>query len=44
MVRLDRAADALAAGETIRAGGIPVRLEKAPWTSFPFLGDAGAGS
>jgi folate-binding protein YgfZ len=44
MIRLDRAADALSAGETIRAGGIPVRLEKASWASFPFPGDAGAGA
>jgi folate-binding protein YgfZ len=44
MIRLDRAADALSAGETIRAGGIPVRLEKASWTNFPFPGDAGAGA
>jgi folate-binding Fe-S cluster repair protein YgfZ len=39
MIRLDRAADALAAGETIRAGGIPVRLEKPAWISFPFPGE-----
>ena len=44
MIRLDRAADALSAGETIRAGGIPARLEKASWTNFPFPGDAGAGA
>ena len=44
MIRLNRAADALSAGETIRAGGIPVRLEKASWTNFPFPGDAGAGA
>jgi folate-binding protein YgfZ len=35
MIRLDRAADALAAGETIRAGGRPVRLEKPDWVTFP---------
>jgi folate-binding protein YgfZ len=40
MIRLDRAADALAAGETIRAGGLPVRLAKPEWVSFPFPGDA----
>lgn len=36
MIRLDRAADAIGAGETIRAGGIPVRLEKPSWIRFPF--------
>lgn len=41
MIRLDRAADALAAGETIRAGGIPVTLEKPAWIGFPFPGEAG---
>ncbi|MGO4572991.1 CAF17-like 4Fe-4S cluster assembly/insertion protein YgfZ [Microvirga sp. 2TAF3] len=40
MIRLDRAADALAAGETIRAGGIPVALEKPAWINFPFPGEA----
>ena len=39
MIRLDRAADALQAGETIRAGGIPVRLEKPSWIGFPFPGE-----
>lgn len=36
MIRLDRAADALAAGETIRAGGIPVELQKPSWIGFAF--------
>jgi folate-binding protein YgfZ len=40
MIRLDRAADALKAGEVIRAGGIPVRLEKPSWIGFPFPGEA----
>jgi folate-binding protein YgfZ len=40
MIRLDRAEDALAAGETIRAGGLPVRLAKPEWVRFPFPGDA----
>jgi tRNA-modifying protein YgfZ len=40
MIRLDRASDALKAGETIRAGGIPVRLEKPSWIGFPFPGEA----
>jgi tRNA-modifying protein YgfZ len=42
MIRLDRAADALAAGETIRAGGIPVALEKPAWIGFAFPGEATA--
>jgi len=44
MIRLDRAADALHAGETIRAGGIPVRLEKPSWIAFPFPGEEGSSS
>lgn len=36
MLRLDRAADALAAGEVLRAGGLPVRLERPDWIAFPF--------
>ncbi|WP_112663211.1 YgfZ/GcvT domain-containing protein [Microvirga flavescens] len=36
MIRLDRASDALAAGETIRAGGIPVTLAKPDWAQFEF--------
>ncbi|MBZ6076211.1 CAF17-like 4Fe-4S cluster assembly/insertion protein YgfZ [Microvirga puerhi] len=40
MIRLDRAADALSAGETIRAGGIPVTLERPSWIRFPFPGEA----
>ena len=38
MIRLDRAEDALKSGETIRAGGIPVRLEKPSWIRFAFPG------
>jgi len=44
MIRLDRADDALKAGETIRAGGIPVKLEKPSWIRFPFPGEAGLSS
>lgn len=36
MVRIDRAADALAAGATVTAGGLPVRLERPDWIDFPF--------
>ncbi|WP_230530692.1 CAF17-like 4Fe-4S cluster assembly/insertion protein YgfZ [Microvirga roseola] len=39
MIRLDRAADALAAGETIRAGGIPVELRRPAWAGFAFPGE-----
>jgi len=44
MIRLDRAADAIAAGETIRAGGIPVRLDKPTWINFLFPGEAASPS
>jgi folate-binding protein YgfZ len=39
VIRLDRAEDALKAGETIRAGGIPVTLEKPAWIGFAFPGE-----
>jgi folate-binding protein YgfZ len=44
MIRLDRAADALAAGVPIRAGGIAVKLEKPSWISFSFPSDAATKS
>jgi folate-binding protein YgfZ len=40
MIRLDRAADALAAGEAIRAGGRPVRIEVPAWASFSLSSEA----
>jgi len=40
MIRLDRATDALASGEPIHAGGLPVQLVKPDWISFPFPGEA----
>jgi len=40
IVRLDRYADALAAGEPVLAGGIPVALRKPAWARFPFPGEA----
>lgn len=43
-IRLDRAADALAAGETIRAGGMPIRLEKPAWIGFAFPGEQASES
>jgi folate-binding protein YgfZ len=42
MIRLDRAEDALRSGTTIRAGGIPVTLEKPAWVRFAFPGEQGA--
>jgi len=44
LIRLDRADDALKAGETIRAGGIPVQLEKPAWIRFPFPGEPARSS
>jgi folate-binding protein YgfZ len=44
MIRLDRAADAMKSGETIRAGGIPVKLERPSWIRFTFPGEQGAPS
>ena len=40
LVRLDRAADALAAGGTILSGGMPVAIEKPDWVTFRFPGEA----
>jgi folate-binding protein YgfZ len=37
-IRLDRAEEALAAGEAIRAGGLPVRLVNPGWIRFPIPG------
>jgi folate-binding protein YgfZ len=37
-IRLDRAKDALDAGETIRAGGRPVRISKPDWIRFEVPG------
>ena len=34
MIRLDRAADAVATGQTIRGGGIALALEKPDWVTF----------
>ncbi len=38
-IRLDRAEEALASGEEIRAGGLPVRLERPEWIRFPLPGE-----
>src|SRR5262249_19979916 len=42
ILRLDRVADALAAGERLTAGGVELRLAKPPWARFAFPGDAEA--
>jgi len=42
MLRLDRLADALAAGAPLAAGGITMRAHKPAWARFPFPGDAKA--
>jgi len=42
MLRLDRVADALAAGVPLVAGGVELRLVKPAWARFPFPGDAKA--
>lgn len=39
MIRLDRAADAVAAGEPITAGGLAFRIVKPDWITFPFPGE-----
>jgi folate-binding protein YgfZ len=39
LIRLDRAADALAAGQPILAGGISVRLQKPEWVNFSYPGE-----
>jgi folate-binding protein YgfZ len=40
MLRLDRAADALAAGQPLVAGGVEMRLVKPAWAQFAFPGEA----
>ena len=42
MVRIDRADDALASGETIQAAGRPVKLTRPDWATFSFSGVAAA--
>jgi tRNA-modifying protein YgfZ len=39
-IRLDRAAEAMAQGVPLAAGGVPVRLAKPDWARFAFPGDA----
>jgi hypothetical protein len=42
MLRLDRVADALAAGAALAAGGVAVNLVKPAWARFAFPGEAKA--
>ena len=44
MVRVDRADEALKAGEEIRAGGLPLAFVKTEWIAFPVPGEAPASS
>ena len=39
LLRLDRAADALAAGHDLVAGAVTLRLVKPDWAKFPFPGE-----
>jgi folate-binding protein YgfZ len=42
LLRLDRAADALAAGEPLASAGVELRLIKPDWAQFPWPGEAKA--
>jgi folate-binding protein YgfZ len=42
MLRLDRAGEALAAGASLSAGGVPIRLVKPAWARFAWPGEATA--
>jgi folate-binding protein YgfZ len=44
LLRLDRVADALAAGTPLTAGGIVIRVVKPDWARFPFPGETHAAS
>ena len=39
LLRLDRVDEALAAGETLSAGSVPIQLVKPDWARFPFPGE-----
>jgi tRNA-modifying protein YgfZ len=43
LLRLDRVADAMAAGDILRAGGVAFTLERPAFATFPFPGDANFG-
>ncbi len=42
MIRLDRAADALARGEMLSAGGIPIRIRRSNWARFSLASESKA--
>ena len=42
LLRLDRVADAISRGDTLVAGGSPIKLVKPDWAKFSFPGDAKA--
>jgi hypothetical protein len=42
MLRLDRIADAQAAGTPLTAGGVTIRPRKPDWARFPWPGDKAA--
>jgi folate-binding protein YgfZ len=42
MLRLDRVADAIAAGTPLKAGGVTIRAVKPDWAKFPFPGEVRA--
>jgi folate-binding protein YgfZ len=44
MLRLDKVADAMAAGDPLLGGGLPFRLEKPAYARFAFPGEAGFGA
>ncbi len=44
LIRLDRAADAIAAGTPLTCGNMPIRLAKPDWARFPWPGEAKASS
>lgn len=44
MLRLDRVADAIAAGERLDAGGLAFTVEKPAFARFPFPGEPGFGA
>ena len=42
LLRLDRVADAISRGDTLTAGGLPIRLVKPDWAKFSFPGETKA--
>jgi folate-binding Fe-S cluster repair protein YgfZ len=42
LLRLDRAAEAVAAGDALNAGGVELRLVKPAWAQFAWPGEAKA--